>query len=59
MGRETNVETETGDDKGISIHSLRGEGDVEYGETVKKENISIHSLRGEGDIILHNIIRIL
>ena len=36
----------------ISIHSLRGEGDVRHAETPLTEKISIHSLRGEGDNVL-------
>ena len=37
---------------GISIHSLRMEGDLQRGERVRtKHRISIHSLRMEGDLI--------
>ena len=34
---------------GISIHALRGEGDVDKVRTRRHGNISIHALRGEGD----------
>ena len=34
----------------ISIHALRGEGDIlNYYQYTSRENISIHALRGEGD----------
>ena len=33
----------------ISIHALRGEGDVRYALTAAERDISIHALRGEGD----------
>ena len=36
----------------ISIHSLRMEGDAAWAERVKRVGISIHSLRMEGDYIL-------
>ncbi len=35
---------------GISIHSLRGEGDLTATEGAGFQPISIHSLRGEGDV---------
>ena len=35
---------------GISIHALRGEGDIQsYNNSTRNRNISIHALRGEGD----------
>ena len=34
----------------ISIHALRGEGDVHYPDENGPVYISIHALRGEGDI---------
>ena len=34
----------------ISIHALRGEGDLDYLHCINRENISIHALRGEGDL---------
>ena len=35
----------------ISIHALRGEGDIQYPLLIaRKSIISIHALRGEGDI---------
>ena len=34
---------------GISIHALRGEGDVADGTKIDAMAISIHALRGEGD----------
>ena len=38
---------------GISIHALRGEGDVlPIGTAYLREKISIHALRGEGDLNL-------
>ena len=33
----------------ISIHALRGEGDVKNPREVRRKKISIHALRGEGD----------
>ena len=33
----------------ISIHALRGEGDVDFRHFVIVKIISIHALRGEGD----------
>ena len=36
----------------ISIHALRGEGDVAYPSSVMLTCISIHALRGEGDLSL-------
>ena len=33
----------------ISIHALRGEGDVSFCGKKEKSSISIHALRGEGD----------
>ena len=33
----------------ISIHALRGEGDICFKISYNKEDISIHALRGEGD----------
>ena len=34
----------------ISIHALRGEGDVKDATAAYADYISIHALRGEGDI---------
>ena len=34
---------------GISIHALRGEGDVTRHKSCRRQAISIHALRGEGD----------
>ena len=34
----------------ISIHALRGEGDVHLILLLQTANISIHALRGEGDL---------
>ena len=36
----------------ISIHALRGEGDLSLKYVFDKFNISIHALRGEGDVSL-------
>ena len=33
----------------ISIHALRGEGDIDTLLYILKQYISIHALRGEGD----------
>ena len=40
---------------GISIHSLRMEGDVQITINFQFLNISIHSLRMEGDLILSTL----
>ena len=34
---------------GISIHALRGEGDIQTAINLSSNRISIHALRGEGD----------
>ena len=39
----------------ISIHALRGEGDIIIDERCTKTIISIHALRGEGDDIVEAI----
>ena len=33
----------------ISIHALREEGDLEFGQILRRLGISIHALREEGD----------
>ena len=47
--RETNAGTLQSAEHGISIHSLRMEGDRRTRSNPKTERISIHSLRMEGD----------
>ena len=49
MGRATHKTDTRTDTDTISIHALRGEGDVQYGLARESEYISIHALRGEGD----------
>ena len=50
MGRATTQWTETERCGHISIHALRGEGDlIRSGVLASLDGISIHALRGEGD----------
>ena len=49
VGRATEGCRGSKDQKEISIHALRGEGDVFFPIIVKCFFISIHALRGEGD----------
>ena len=50
MGRETYIEGTVEVFDEISIHSLRGEGDLSISSAIASTcAISIHSLRGEGD----------
>ena len=39
----------------ISIHALRGEGDIDYKDLGHYSIISIHALRGEGDNALPTV----
>ena len=50
VGRATLVDCSKTYKVVISIHALRGEGDVQYGLARDAEYISIHALRGEGDV---------
>ena len=55
VGRETEEVTKGFICLFISIHSLRGEGDMSRDDsTLRLADISIHSLRGEGDFIVDN-----
>ena len=50
MGRATRSRSDTHKTIKISIHALRGEGDLHFvRELSSREVISIHALRGEGD----------
>ncbi len=49
VGRETKNGEMTREKADISIHSLRGEGDLFKCDIISSIRISIHSLRGEGD----------
>ena len=50
VGRATRIAVPQGQAVTISIHALRGEGDVEDMSTgLIRLYISIHALRGEGD----------
>ena len=48
--RETDTRYAHYGERGISIHSLRMEGDGTAGEVADDQSISIHSLRMEGDV---------
>ena len=56
MGRATAATSDNADNSGISIHALRGEGDINYCVYHNRIYISIHALRGEGDHPLINQI---
>ena len=49
VGRATSLPVRRTRPLDISIHALRGEGDVEFSEKHQGIQISIHALRGEGD----------
>ena len=49
MGRATSTARRDSEGFSISIHALRGEGDVEIENAYWNIAISIHALRGEGD----------
>ena len=50
VGRATSSRCRNRRNGGISIHALRGEGDVKETGTIMLICISIHALRGEGDL---------
>ena len=51
VGRATAAGSGGGASTAISIHALRGEGDVaKYLTVFASTSISIHALRGEGDL---------
>ena len=52
VGRATGGWGPWGGDLPISIHALRGEGDLLAGVLAVVDDISIHALRGEGDVFL-------
>ena len=57
VGRETQQLWKRLDQNRISIHSLRGEGDlIDHAKVLSTVHISIHSLRGEGDQAKFKII---
>ncbi len=49
VGRATLSKEKIVADSAISIHALRGEGDLEGADSYRVYFISIHALRGEGD----------
>ena len=50
VGRATQTDPHDVDAWYISIHALRGEGDLFAGMFEHQQRISIHALRGEGDV---------
>ena len=58
MGRATLYAQDVKAKMEISIHALRGEGDVPKSERVPLADISIHALRGEGDAVLEQNCRL-
>ena len=55
-GRATTPFELTGYTEEISIHALRGEGDVGSSKGRTAGSISIHALRGEGDVVINTTI---
>ena len=49
VGRATVGGRNGNNHRAISIHALRGEGDIKMFDELINELISIHALRGEGD----------